>query len=90
MHESSIMTGLINQIRELATREGGGRIVGVKVRLGALSAMSPDHFRDHFSAAADHSLGSGVVLHVESSEDIHDANALAVVLDGIEIESNRT
>ncbi|MCX6107010.1 MAG: hydrogenase/urease maturation nickel metallochaperone HypA [Proteobacteria bacterium] len=88
MHEFSIMNNLMNQIRELANHEGGGRIVGVKVRFGALSGMSSEHFREHFIAIADHSIGSGVVLHMESSQDIYDPNATAIVLDGIEIETN--
>jgi Zn finger protein HypA/HybF involved in hydrogenase expression len=88
MHESSIIHNLINQIRALANQEGGGRIVGVKVRFGALSGMSPEHFRRHFIAVADHSIGSDVVLHMESSQDIYDPNATAIVLDGIEIETN--
>ena len=88
MHESSMMNNLINQIIELANHEGGGRIVSVKVRFGALSGMSPEHFRQHFDAVADQSLGSGVVLHMESSQDIYDPNATAIVLDGIEIEAN--
>ena len=88
MHEWSMMRNLIDQIRDIADQAGGGRVVGVKVRLGALSAMSAAHFREHFMVAADHMIGSDVALDVETSEDLQGSNATDVVLAGVEIETN--
>jgi len=52
MHEASLMRNLMRQVLDLAAERGATRIVGLTVRLGALSHMSPEHFREHFEEAA--------------------------------------
>jgi len=52
MHEFSLINDLMRKIDAIAREQGARRVVGVKVRVGALSHFSPDHFREHFEAAA--------------------------------------
>ena len=52
MHEFSLITDLMWKIDAIAREQGARRVVGVKVRLGAFSHISPAHFREHFEAAA--------------------------------------
>jgi hydrogenase nickel incorporation protein HypA/HybF len=42
----------MRKIDAIAREQGARRVVGVKVRLGALSHISPAHRREHFEAAA--------------------------------------
>ena len=49
MHEASLMVALMRNIDAVAAQEGADRVTAVRVRLGALSHMTPDHFRVHSS-----------------------------------------
>jgi Zn finger protein HypA/HybF involved in hydrogenase expression len=64
--------GLIARLLRLALSEArgrGGRLAAVRVRLGALSASSPDHFREDFEHACAE-LGVGEVrLEIEQDPD---------------------
>lgn len=86
MHEMSLMTNLMGEIQLVAAREGATRVVAVKVRLGALSHMSPPHFREHFALAAKGSLAASAVLDIEVSQDREDPHATGIVIEGLEVE----
>ena len=90
MHEMSLMNNLMNQIDAVASREGAERVVAVKVRLGALSHMSPDHFREHFAMASMGGIADSAELDIETSDDQQDPFAMDVVLDVVEIEVGET
>ena len=75
MHEASLMRDLIAKIEQLAAAEGARRITGVCVWLGALSHMSPAHFREHFDVAVQATIAAGAALEIETSDDIADPNA---------------
>jgi hydrogenase nickel incorporation protein HypA/HybF len=51
MHEFSLINGLMRKINAIAQEQGARRVVAAKVTLGALSHISADHFRDHFTTA---------------------------------------
>ena len=51
MHETGMVRNLIRRLEQAAIEAGAERISIVSVRLGALSQMSPSHFRDHFCEA---------------------------------------
>ena len=52
MHERALMEDLLRKIEAEVDGAGGGRVTRVRVRLGALSHFSVEHFREHFTAAA--------------------------------------
>jgi hydrogenase nickel incorporation protein HypA/HybF len=82
----SLMNNLMSQIQTIAKKEDASRVTGVKVRLGALSHMSPGHFREHFVIAADGTIAAGAELQIECCEDRQAAHAADIVLDSIEVE----
>ncbi len=86
MHEASLMNSLMAKIDEIAAREKADRVSAVEVWLGALSHMTPEHFREHFDIAAKGSIAEGATLITEVSEDIHDSNAETILLKSIETE----
>lgn len=87
MHEHGVMKSLMRHIDAAARAENARRVVGVSVRLGALSHMTPVHFGEQFGRAAAGTIAEGAELEVEVSTDIHDPAAADIVLRGIEVET---
>ena len=85
MHEHSLMIHLMRQIEEVAAREGATAVRGVKVRLGALSHFTEEHFREHFDVEAKGGVAQHARLDIESSADIYAPGAQDVILEAVEI-----
>ena len=86
MHEASLMADLLHQITALMRQQGTGRLVGVTVKLGALSHISPEHLREHFRRGAHGTIAEGAQLTIEVGHDPGDPRAQDVVLDSLEVE----
>ena len=86
MHETSLMNNLMRQIKLLATENDAKRVSGIKVKLGALTHFSKDHFKEHFEIAAKGSIAEGADLEVELLSDENDPNAQDIFLDEMEID----
>ena len=86
MHEHALMDDLMRKIAELAREQGGARIAAVKVWLGALSHMTPEHFREHWEDAARGGPAEKARVEVEASSDLHDPNARGIVLRSVDVE----
>ena len=87
MHEAGLMRDLMRRIEAAAGAEGAGRVVGVSVRLGALSHFTPAHFAEHFAQAAAGSRAEGARLEIETCDDIHAPGAQGVLLRSLEVEA---
>lgn len=85
MHEASLITGLIRRIEGVVSEQGGGRVVGVTVRLGALSHISPEHFREHFVHGARGTVAEDARLDIEVLTDAADPRAQEILLDSVEL-----
>lgn len=86
MHESAFMKDMLASIQKLMTANRLTTITRVRVRIGALNAISAAHFREHFDEAV---LGTPIEkakLSVETSDDIGAADAQSIVLEEIEGE----
>lgn len=85
MHETGLVRRLVEAARSIAAAQGGGRILAVGVKVGALTGLSSDHLREHW----DHEVGGtgleGATLRVTCSEDPADADATGVVLEWVEL-----
>lgn len=81
------MRGLMRKIDSLAETEGASKVTAVRIWLGALSHMSPDHFREHFEQASKATIADGASLEIEASTDIADPNAQELLLRSIEVET---
>jgi hydrogenase nickel incorporation protein HypA/HybF len=86
VHEASLIADLLRQIAALMRQQGAGRVVGVTVKLGALSHISPEHFREHFVHGARGTIAEGARLTLELGHDLNDPRAQDVVLDCLEVE----
>lgn len=85
MHEFSLMADLLRKIEQLAKDARADKVTGVKVKLGALSHITPDHFREHFEAAIVGTIAEGATLDVEQSDDQGDPNAQDILLKSVDI-----
>ncbi len=86
MHEMQTVTALCRKAMEIADKQGAGRVTGVTIHVGALSHLSADHLRGHFTAAAAGSILEAAQLHVSVSSDPADPNAQEVELVSVEVE----
>ncbi len=86
MHEFSLMADLMHKIEAIAHEQRASRVIGVKVKLGALCHISADHFRDHFLQAANGTVANGARLDIEVLCDVNDPQAQEILLDSLEIE----
>lgn len=85
MHEKSLMDDLMRKILSLANREGAVKVTKVSVKLGALSHMSKEHFKEHFDIAAQGTIAQDAEIEAEESLDTHDPNAAFVILKDIDV-----
>ena len=86
MHEFSLMNSLMNRIYDVASENGAKRVVSLNVRLGALSHMSPEHFREHFEQAATGGLAESATLSIELDPDENCSTAQDILLESVEME----
>lgn len=86
MHEHSVIDALLNKILALAQKEHASRVVKVSVTLGALSQMSPSHFKEHFDHAAQGTIAEHALLDAEESSDMNDPNAPYILLKAIDVQ----
>lgn len=85
MHEFSLMADLLRKIEQLAKDADADKVTAVKVKLGALSHITPDHFREHFEETIVGTVAEGAELDVEQCDDEHDPNAQDILLESVDI-----
>lgn len=85
MHEMSLMNDLMNKINAIAAEHQATRVAGVHVWLGALSHISPNHFREHFVEGARGTKAEGAALSIETSDDPHDPQAQSILIRSVDI-----
>lgn len=88
MHEASLLNALMRKIDDIADAGGAERVTGVSVWLGALSHMTPGHFREHFDQAAAGTRAEGAELDIEPSDDTSHPSAQDIVLKSIDVETS--
>lgn len=86
MHERSLIADLMQKIVSLAWAEGAGKVISVKVRLGALCHLSAGHFREHFVHAARGTVADSARLDIEILTDVTDPYAQEILLESVEME----
>jgi len=86
MHEMSLIHDLMRKIETISRDQNAAKVVGVKVRLGALAHISADHFREHFEEESKGTIADGARLQVELLTDEKDPQAQDIMLDSVEVE----
>ncbi|MBS0629466.1 MAG: hydrogenase maturation nickel metallochaperone HypA [Verrucomicrobia bacterium] len=85
MHEHSVMNNLMNKILSMAEKQKAIRVTKVCVRLGALSHMSSEHFKEHFEFSAKGTIAQDAIIEAEESSDVNDPYAQTILLKSIDI-----
>lgn len=80
------MKALMRQIESVAGAEQADRVTVVRVRLGALAHMSPDHFREHWEVAARGGIAERAELEIDLSDDLEDPAAQNLSLLSLDVE----
>ena len=86
MHEHALMNDLMRKIELEAVAAGGGRVTRIRVRLGALSHFTPEHFQEHFEDASRGTIAEGAIVEAEVRTDPTEPEAQGVVLQSIDVE----
>jgi hydrogenase nickel incorporation protein HypA/HybF len=84
-HELSLMADLMQKVESVAREEGATTVTSISVRLGALSHMSPAHFREHWQHAARGTLAEGAAIEIETSGDPAEPHAEDILLRSVEV-----
>jgi hydrogenase nickel incorporation protein HypA/HybF len=87
MHEFSLLKGIMQKIEHISAQEGGARVTLVRVTIGALAHISPEHFREHFEHAAKGGVAEGAELEIQENMDQDDPMAQEIVLESVDIET---
>jgi hydrogenase nickel incorporation protein HypA/HybF len=87
VHEQALMRDLMQKIAAEAKAAGAARVTRIRVRLGALSHLTEEHFREHFEDASRGSVAEGAAVETELGIDPTDPLAQGVVLESIEVEA---
>lgn len=86
MHEKSLMDNLMKKILLLAEREKAVKVTKISVKLGALSHMSKDHFKEHFDISSRGTIAQDAEIETEESQDLDDPHAASVILKNIDVQ----
>ena len=85
MHERALLADLVHEIESVASRERARRVVGVRVRVGPMSHMTPAHFVEHFVEATRGTVAEWARCDVDAI-DPRDPLAQSIVLESVELE----
>jgi len=85
MHEFSLIKDLIHKITTIAHEQHASKVLSVTVKLGALSHISQDHFRDHFIHASHGTVAEGAQININIMTDTTDPLSQEVLLESIEV-----
>lgn len=86
MHERKLMDDLMQKIETEARAASATRVTAVRVRLGALSHFTVEHFREHFVDASRGTVAEGAAVEAELRTDPTESEAQGVVLESIDVE----
>ena len=86
MHERKVMEDLVREIERRAAQAGGHRVTRIRVRLGALSHFTPEHFREHFEDASRGTLAGKARIESELGTDPTEPTAQGVGLEELDVE----
>jgi hydrogenase nickel incorporation protein HypA/HybF len=86
VHERKLMADLIEKIESEARAQHARRVTAVRVRLGALSHFTEEHFREHFVDAARGGIAESARVETELRTDPTEPEAQGVVLESIDVE----
>ncbi len=85
MHERALMDDLVRKVLAVAEAEGAASVEGIRVRLGALSHFTPEHFAEHWLDASRGTLAEGAAVEATLDHDLDAEAAQGVVLESVSV-----
>lgn len=82
MHESGIIEDLMKAVEDAARKNGAQKVTSIKLKIGSLAGIEPDHLKEHFVIAAVGTMAEGAELHIETTEEPG-----GIVLQSLDIET---
>ena len=82
MHEVAWVRALVRTVTSQASQEGARRVVGVTVRVGSLSGLSPAHVRAYFVEGVRGTIADGASLMILDDG----LNSSEVMVESIEVD----
>lgn len=80
-----MVRSIVKQIESIADVQGSTRVVGVLVKIGALSSISPEHFREQFELLSLGTVAERAKLNFDVSTSIADLHAQEVILASVDV-----
>lgn len=85
MHERALMDDLVRKVLAVADAEGATRVVRIRVRLGALSHFTPEHFREHWIDVTRGTAAEGSEVDATPDTELAGEAAQGVLLESVEV-----
>lgn len=85
MHERALMDDLVRKVLAVAEAEDASSVTRIRVRLGALSHFTPEHFVEHWVDASRGTLAEGAAVDAAMDESLDGEAAQGVVLEAVEV-----
>jgi len=79
----SLLRGLFTQIDSIAREHRAGRVTVVRLKLGPLAHIEPEHLREHFVEAACGTVAESARLEIETTDELHE-----LTLESLDVEPN--
>lgn len=90
MHERALMEDLVREVLAVAAAEGAPSVTRIRVRLGALSHFTPEHFVEHWADATRGTPAEGADVDATLDADLTSEAAQGVVLEAVEVTGGET
>jgi hydrogenase nickel incorporation protein HypA/HybF len=85
VHERALMDDLVRKVLAVAEAERAASVTRIRVRLGALSHFTPEHFVEHWLDATRGTFAEGAEVDATLDEDLSGEAAQGVVLESVEV-----
>jgi hydrogenase nickel incorporation protein HypA/HybF len=79
------MDDLVGKVLAVADAEGASAVTRIRVRLGALSHFTPEHFVEHWVDASRGTVAESAEVDATMDVDLAGAAAQGVVLESVEV-----
>lgn len=84
------MEDLVRKVLAVAAAEGARSVTRIRVRLGALSHFTPEHFVEHWADATRGTPAEGADVDATLDADVTGEAAQGVVLEAVEVTGGET
>jgi hydrogenase nickel incorporation protein HypA/HybF len=85
VHERALMDDLVRKVVAVAEAEGASSVSRIRVRLGALSHFTPEHFVEHWVDASRGTVAEAAEVDATMDESLDGEAAQGVVLASVDV-----